>query len=142
MTILTVPLSPFAIILFVVIALCIGVHRALRVPAHLRHIPMVPIWPLLLSYLSGEVDEQRIRRLFLPFAKEMNTGVVLVYCLGTWTVQVLEPQVSYDPTTTRSPPSDRAFLNLSVAWKAAARKSERLEAATVSRHASLEADRE
>lgn len=86
--------STLDVFLFSSIAISIVLYRLLSVPAHLRHIPSVPILPLLYSYFSGEVEEQRVKRLILPFAKSMNTHVVLVFCLGDWMVQVLEPQVS------------------------------------------------
>lgn len=72
-----------------------ALYRLLRVPPHLQHIPAVPLWPLMASYLSGECEEQRVKRLVLPFARERQTHVVLVYCLGDWMVQVLEPTVSH-----------------------------------------------
>ncbi|EJF64290.1 cytochrome P450 [Dichomitus squalens LYAD-421 SS1] len=81
------------VVLLSLAALAYGVHRLLRVPSHLRHIPTVPLWPLMKSYLLGECEEQRVKRLVLPFAKENNTHVVLVFCLGDWMVQVLEPKI-------------------------------------------------
>ena len=87
------PVSILDIVLLSLAALCFAAYRLLRVPAHLRHIPTVPLWPLLRSYLSGEVEEQRVKRLVLPFAKQMQTDVVLVFCLGDWMVQILEPKV-------------------------------------------------
>ncbi|KAL1945058.1 hypothetical protein VTO73DRAFT_2678 [Trametes versicolor] len=81
------------VLIFLSLALLLVIYRALRVPSHLRHIPTVPLWPLLYSYLSGEVEEQRVKRLVLPFAKAQGTDVVLMYCLGDWMVQVVEPKV-------------------------------------------------
>ncbi|KAH9928024.1 cytochrome P450 [Epithele typhae] len=75
------------------LATCIGAYRLLCVPSHLRHIPAVPIFPTLASYISGEVEEQRVKRLILPFADSKETDVVLVYCLGNWMVQVLESKL-------------------------------------------------
>ena len=63
------------------------------VPAHLRHLPCVPILPLLKSYLTGEVEDTRIRRLVLPFANEKGEGVVLVWALGRWMVHILDEKV-------------------------------------------------
>ena len=82
------------IVAVVAVALCFLVYRLLSVPSHLRHIPTVPILPLLRSYLSGEAEEHRVKRLILPFAKRMHTNVVLVFCLGDWMVQILDPKVS------------------------------------------------
>ena len=64
-------------------------------PAELRHLPRVPILPLLWSYVSGEVEDVRIKRLLLPFANEKGEGVVLVYALGRWIVHVLDHQVMF-----------------------------------------------
>ncbi|KAI0630785.1 cytochrome P450 [Trametes polyzona] len=90
---LPIPLTFPELALLFSLALVLSVHRALRVPPHLRHIPKVPTWPLLWSYLSGEVEEQRVKRLILPFAKSRGTSIVLVYCLGDWMVQILDPKV-------------------------------------------------
>ena len=98
---LHLPVSALDVALLTFAALCIGAYRLLSVPAHLRHIPTVPLWPLLWSYLSGEVEEQRVKRLVLPFARRMQTDVVLVFCLGDWMVQVLEPKVGH-PAHARS----------------------------------------
>ncbi|KAI0358041.1 cytochrome P450 [Trametes cingulata] len=93
---------------------CLGVYRLLQVPPQLRHIPKVPLWPLIRSYLSGEVEEQRVRRLVLPFAKRMNTDVVVVFCLGDWMVQVLEPklgrQLLENPVVRKQPQPDGMLL--------------------------------
>ena len=76
---------------------CLRLFRSLTPPAHLQHIPSVPILPLLISYLSGEVEAQRVKRLVLPFARRIGTNVVLVFCLGEWMVQILEPQARLSP---------------------------------------------
>ena len=81
-------------IMLICATLFVSIWQFLRVPSHLRHIPTVPILPLLFSYLSGEVEEQRVKRLVLPFAKKMHTDVVLVYCLGDWMVQIIHPKAS------------------------------------------------
>ena len=73
--------------------LWLAVYRWVRVPPHLRHIPKVPILPLLRSYLSGEVEEQRVKRVILPFAEKARTNVVLVFIVGEWQVHVLEGKV-------------------------------------------------
>lgn len=82
---------------------CLLIHlifSAFTVPAHLRHLPSVPIFPLLKSYLTGEVEDTRIRRLILPFASERKEGVVLVWALGRWMVHILDEKVrtrSFNP---------------------------------------------
>ena len=89
----TNPFSVLDVVLLSLAVLAYGLYHLLRVPSQLRHIPTVPLWPLLTSYLSGECEEQRVKRLVLPFAREKNTHVVLVFCLGDWMVQILEPKV-------------------------------------------------
>lgn len=79
---------------------CISIHlvlSAFTVPAHLRHLPCVPIFPLLKSYFTGEVEDTRIRRLILPFANEKKEGVVLVWALGRWMVHILDEKVRPHP---------------------------------------------
>ncbi|RPD54278.1 cytochrome P450 [Lentinus tigrinus ALCF2SS1-7] len=70
--------------------LATAVYRWTSVPPDLRHIPKVPIWPLIWSYLSGEVEERRIKRIILPFARKADADVVLVFVLGQWMVHVLD----------------------------------------------------
>lgn len=82
-------LSSIALIAFV----C---NRLLTPPAELAHLPRVPVLPLLWSYFTGEVEDVRIKRLFMPFA-ERGEGVVLVYALGRWIVHVLDEKVCISP---------------------------------------------
>lgn len=63
------------------------------VPAELRHLPRVPILPLLWSYLSGEEENKRLRKLILPFANAKKEEVVLVWALGRWMVHILDQKV-------------------------------------------------
>ncbi|KAI0774755.1 cytochrome P450 [Trametes elegans] len=102
------------VLLLAVLALGVGIYRLVQVPAHLRHIPTVPLLPLIGSYLSGEVEEQRVRRLVLPFARRMNTDVVLVFCLGDWMVQILEPKIGKqlleNPAVRKQPQADGMLL--------------------------------
>ncbi|TFK77992.1 cytochrome P450 [Polyporus arcularius HHB13444] len=78
------------VLLALLAAVAVAIYRWVRVPEELRHIPKVPILPLLYSYLSGEVEEQRVKRILLPFARRTRTNVVLVFCLGEWMVHVVE----------------------------------------------------
>ncbi|TFY60465.1 hypothetical protein EVG20_g7409 [Dentipellis fragilis] len=64
------------------------------VPSELRHLPRVSVPRLLLSYLTGEVENERLRRLVLPFASERGEGVVLVWALGRWMVHILDPNLA------------------------------------------------
>ncbi|KDR84662.1 hypothetical protein GALMADRAFT_133908 [Galerina marginata CBS 339.88] len=80
-------LLPFALIVFLI-------NRAFTPPAELRHLPRAPILPLLWSYISGEVEDIRLKRLILPFANQAGEGVVVVYALGRWIVHVLDHQIA------------------------------------------------
>ncbi|KAH7927491.1 cytochrome P450 [Leucogyrophana mollusca] len=66
------------------------IFHTFTVPSHLRHLPRVPIFPLLISYLSGEVEDVRIKRLILPYANERGEGLVLVWALGRWMIHILD----------------------------------------------------
>ncbi|TBU48029.1 cytochrome P450 [Dichomitus squalens] len=81
------------VLLTLLVVLTIAVYRWVCVPRHLRHIPRVPILPLLGSYLSGEVEERRVKRILLPFAHKANTDVVLVFTLGEWMVHILDTKI-------------------------------------------------
>jgi hypothetical protein len=78
---------------FVIVFLVHFIWSFFTVPSHLRHLPCVPIFALLKSYLSGEVEDARIKRLILPFANEKGEGVVLVWALGRWMVHILDEKV-------------------------------------------------
>ncbi|OBZ71768.1 hypothetical protein A0H81_08230 [Grifola frondosa] len=62
------------------------------VPRALRHLPHVPVLPTLWSYARWEVEDIRITKLLLPFAKR-GEPAVLVYMLGQWIVHVLDHNV-------------------------------------------------
>ncbi|KAI0083059.1 cytochrome P450 [Irpex rosettiformis] len=86
---------------FIVVAACLGVCaillcRLFVVPHDLRHLPRVPVLPLLWSYSRGEPEDKRLRRLVLPFANEMGEEIVLVWALGRWMVHILDHKVGYD----------------------------------------------
>lgn len=80
-------------LLLAVVVIAASVLKLLRPPTHLHHIPCVPIPRLLISYLSGEVDEQRTKRIILPFAERNNADVVLVWCFGEWIVNIVNAKV-------------------------------------------------
>ncbi|KAH8110287.1 cytochrome P450 [Phellopilus nigrolimitatus] len=65
-------------------------RRVFAVPTELKHLPCVPVWPLLRSYASGETEELRIKRLFLPCAEKHGAGLVLVWTFGTWMVHCVD----------------------------------------------------
>jgi len=75
------------------LAIAIVISQLFTVPSHLQHLPRVPILPLLISYLSGEVDNMRIKRLVLPYANEKGEGLVLVWALGRWMIHILDYKV-------------------------------------------------
>jgi hypothetical protein len=75
------------------LALGAGIYKLLTPPAELAHLPRVPIFPLLCSYAKGEVEDQRIKRLIVPFANERQEGAVLVYAFGRWIVHVVDHKV-------------------------------------------------
>ena len=62
-------------------------------PRNLSHLPRAPILALLRSYLSGEIESERINRLILPFAKEHGHSLVLVWAFGMWIVHVVDFEV-------------------------------------------------
>ena len=74
--------------------LVFGIVKILTPPAELRHLPRVPILPLIWSYATGEVEDARFKRLIVPFADKKGEGVVLVYALGRWIVHVLDHKVT------------------------------------------------
>ena len=62
-------------------------------PRNLSHLPRAPIIALLRSYLSGEIESERIKRIILPFANEHGHPLVLVWAFGMWIVHVLDFEV-------------------------------------------------
>lgn len=69
-------------------------YKLFVVPRHLSHLPRVPILPLIKSYISREHDDERIRRLILPFANTDGHPLVLVWTFGIWMIHILDYQVS------------------------------------------------
>lgn len=74
------------------LAIAFVISRLFTVPSHLRHFPRVPILPLLVSYLSCEVENVRINSLILPYANEKGEGF-LVWALGRWMIHILDHKV-------------------------------------------------
>lgn len=70
-----------------------SVYSLFTPPRKLRHIKKMPLGPLLLSYARGESEDRRIKDLILPFAKERNEAMVLVFAFGRWLVHVVDPKV-------------------------------------------------
>lgn len=70
------------------------IHANFVVPPHLRHLPRVPVLPLVWSYVAGEPEGDRFRRLLLPFLSERGEGVVLVWALGRWMVHILDAKLA------------------------------------------------
>ncbi|KAG7442313.1 cytochrome P450 [Guyanagaster necrorhizus] len=71
---------------FILILCC---YRITVPPSHLRHLPRVATLPLLCSYLTGESEDRRIKRLIVPFSRDTHEHVVLVWVLGRWMVHIL-----------------------------------------------------
>ncbi|KAH7883400.1 cytochrome P450 [Phlebopus sp. FC_14] len=65
-------------------------HRTVTPPRAIRHLPCVPILPLLRSYLLREPDDVRFQRLIMPFADEKGEGVVVVWTLGLWMIHIID----------------------------------------------------
>jgi len=62
-------------------------------PRNLAHLPRAPILELLKSYVSGEIESERIKRIVLPFANEHGHPLVLVWAFGMWIVHVIDFEV-------------------------------------------------
>ncbi|KAG2032475.1 cytochrome P450 [Suillus americanus] len=80
------------------LAVTLVIFQLFTVPSHLRHLPRVPIFLLLVSYLSGEVEDVRIKRLILPYANEKGEGLVLVWVLGRWIIHILDHKLAVEMT--------------------------------------------
>jgi len=84
--------------------LALGAFTALvlhlfTVPASLRRLPKVPIVPLLWSYVSGKVEDSRIKRIIIPFSKQKGEDIVVVYAFGLRIVYDLDHKASLSNTT-------------------------------------------
>ncbi|TFK38345.1 cytochrome P450 [Crucibulum laeve] len=82
--------SPYLLALLLTV---LFINYLLTPPAELRHLPCVPVIPLLWSFISGETENSRIKRLLLPFMQDEGEGAVLVYALGRWMVHILDPKI-------------------------------------------------
>ncbi|KAI0346712.1 cytochrome P450 [Trametopsis cervina] len=76
------------------LALFLAARPFVIVPPELRHLPRVPVLPLLWSYLTVEAEDKRLRRLVLPFLNEKGEEVVLVWALGRWMVHILDHKLA------------------------------------------------
>ncbi|EIW76814.1 cytochrome P450, partial [Coniophora puteana RWD-64-598 SS2] len=56
-------------------------HRIFAVPAHLRHLPTVPLWPWVWSYLTAKPDSYRCQRFLIPMRDERGEGIMLHHIL-------------------------------------------------------------
>ncbi|KAH9934285.1 cytochrome P450 [Fomitopsis serialis] len=70
--------------------ICIVLYRMTQPPPALRNVPRVPVSELLYSYVTGEGEDQRAKRVLLPFAVKMQVDVVLVWCFGHWMIHVVD----------------------------------------------------
>jgi len=80
----------FASLTLTLIGLITLIRWIFSPPASLAHLPRAPMGPLLLSYISGEVEDRRVKRILLPYAAQVRSDILLVWVLGTWMVYVLE----------------------------------------------------
>ncbi|KAK0438636.1 cytochrome P450 [Armillaria borealis] len=83
-------MSLYLLTIIPVFLLFLCCHRVVIPPSHLRHLPRVAILPLLWSYLTGESEDRRIKRLIVPFSRDAHEHVVLVWVLGRWMVHILD----------------------------------------------------
>lgn len=90
---MVVALDIIPIVTTVAILAALLINKLLTPPPELRHLPRVSVLPLLWSYITGEVEDARIKRLIVPVANKTDEGVVLVYALGRWIVHVLDHKV-------------------------------------------------
>lgn len=86
-----------------VIGLLVVAKFLFLVPSKLSHLPRALLLPLLFSYLSLEPEDQRIRRIILPFANEKEEPVVLVWAFGMWIVHVVNFEVRAQVPLPRRP---------------------------------------
>ncbi|KAJ7621207.1 cytochrome P450 [Roridomyces roridus] len=76
-------------------AVVLGVRNLFAVPRELRHLPKVSVIRTLWSFIRGEVEDVRIKKLLLPYANK-GEPAVLVYALGRWIVHVLDRKIAKD----------------------------------------------
>jgi len=81
------------IVTTVAILAALFINKLLTPPPELRHLPRISVLSLLWSYLIGEVEDARIKRLIVPIANKTDEGVVLVYAFGRWIVHVIDHKV-------------------------------------------------
>jgi hypothetical protein len=91
-----VALDIIPIVTTIAILAALLINRLLTPPPELRHLPRLSVLPILWSYITGEVEDARIKRLIIPFANKTDEGVVLVYALGRWIVHILDHKVFID----------------------------------------------
>lgn len=65
-------------------------YRALRIPPHLRHIPSVGYFKMLLSFLRKEPTSERNQRLVLPKINSVNK-FYLSRLPVDWTIYTIDP---------------------------------------------------
>ena len=87
-------MSLFLVLLLGLVGLVAVAKFLFVVPSKLSHLPRAPLLPLLFSYLSLEPEDQRIRRIILPFANEKGEPLVLVWTFGMWIVHIINFEVS------------------------------------------------
>ncbi|KAH7887157.1 cytochrome P450 [Phlebopus sp. FC_14] len=71
------------------VAALLLIRRIFTPPRAIRHLPCVPILPLLRSYFLREPDDVRFQRLIMPFADEKGEGIVVVWT-GMWMIHIID----------------------------------------------------
>ncbi|KAI0029802.1 cytochrome P450 [Vararia minispora EC-137] len=75
-------------------ALCVPFALAIFcLPEELRKKPRVPVIPTFLSFLAGETEDVRTRRLILRTAQQHDSGLVIMWALGSWYVHVVDSEL-------------------------------------------------
>ncbi|VDB92598.1 unnamed protein product [Peniophora sp. CBMAI 1063] len=85
---MTAHLLPAISLVFCACSLIIA--RFVYCPAKLRPLPSVPLIPTIISFLKGESEDVRTRRLVIPTARRHDAGLVRMWALGEWYVHIVD----------------------------------------------------
>ncbi|KAG1054567.1 hypothetical protein G6F43_003416 [Rhizopus delemar] len=69
------------------------VYSYFRAPKHLRHMPIIPYFPMVKSLLNHELAYSRFKRLILPAIRE-NHGIYVSKVPLGWTVYIANPMIA------------------------------------------------
>ncbi|KAI8391342.1 cytochrome P450 [Radiomyces spectabilis] len=87
------------------------VYKVFHVPATLRHIPAVPYWRMIKSYLAKDSPQMRLERLTLPVIRRSN-GIYLNKVPFEWTVYIADPVAVKSLLLSKDMPKDPASLDM------------------------------